>query len=241
MQERELSPEVFDGCCLGWTIPSRHCFYGGPWVAGLMGLERVPAAILSQACATGVRCIAYSSQEIQTKSASVYLAITTDHCSNGPHIYYPRSDAQGGTGPHEDWVLDNFGYDPFAKKPMFVTAENVAKKAGIGREIQEEITVMRYQAYERAGIGVADIKAMTSHTPFAVNDAYLSKELGIDLKDMNRYGCSLIWGHPQAPTGMRGVIELIEELAILGGGYGLFTGCAAGDSGAALVVKVDVS
>jgi acetyl-CoA acetyltransferase len=37
---------------------------------------------------------------------------------------------------------------------------------------------------------------------------------------------------------MRGVIELIEDLADLGGGYGLFTGCAAGDSAAAIVVKV---
>jgi len=34
------------------------------------------------------------------------------------------------------------------------------------------------------------------------------------------------------------IIELIEELIIRGGGYGLFTGCAAGDTGAALVVQV---
>jgi acetyl-CoA acyltransferase len=33
-------------------------------------------------------------------------------------------------------------------------------------------------------------------------------------------------------------MELIEELAMNGGGYGLFTGCAAGDTGAAVVVKV---
>ena len=39
---------------------------------------------------------------------------------------------------------------------------------------------------------------------------------------------------------MRQVIELIEELALLGGGYGLFTGCAAGDTGAAIVLSVDV-
>ena len=38
---------------------------------------------------------------------------------------------------------------------------------------------------------------------------------------------------------MRLVLELIEELALQGGGYGLFTGCAAGDTGAAIVVKVD--
>ncbi|MCQ3954745.1 MAG: thiolase family protein, partial [Chloroflexi bacterium] len=55
---------------------------------------------------------------------------------------------------------------------------------------------------------------------------------------MNNYGSSLIWGHPQGPTGMRLVIELIEELVLLGGGYGLFTGCAAGDTAAALVLEV---
>ena len=56
---------------------------------------------------------------------------------------------------------------------------------------------------------------------------------------MNNYGSSLIWGHPQGPTGMRLVMELIEELALLGGGYGLFTGCAAGDTAAAIVLRVD--
>jgi hypothetical protein len=37
---------------------------------------------------------------------------------------------------------------------------------------------------------------------------------------------------------MRLIMELIEELAILGGGHGLFVGCAAGDTAAAVVVKV---
>jgi acetyl-CoA acetyltransferase len=47
-----------------------------------------------------------------------------------------------------------------------------------------------------------------------------------------------VWGHPQAPTGLRSIIELIEDLAETGGGLGLFTGCAAGDSAAAVVLKV---
>jgi hypothetical protein len=34
------------------------------------------------------------------------------------------------------------------------------------------------------------------------------------------------------------IIELIEELASQGGGHGLFTGCAAGDSAMACVIKV---
>ncbi|MCL4298678.1 MAG: thiolase family protein [Anaerolineae bacterium] len=94
------------------------------------------------------------------------------------------------------------------------------------------------RALERAGLRLSDIKAIKTHNPFAVNDCYLSRELGIPLEGMNNYGCSLIWGHPQGPTGLRLFIELIEELTLLGGGYGLFTGCAAGDTAAAIVVKV---
>jgi acetyl-CoA acetyltransferase len=55
---------------------------------------------------------------------------------------------------------------------------------------------------------------------------------------MNNYGSSLVWGHPQSPMAARAIIELIEELASVGGGYGLFTGCAAGDTAMAVVLRV---
>lgn len=95
-------------------------------------------------------------------------------------------------------------------------------------------------ALNAAGISQSEIKTIKTHNPFAVNDIYLAHKMSIPLESFNNYGCSLIFGHPQGPTGMRQVIELIEELALLGGGYGLFTGCAAGDTGAAIVLRVDV-
>ena len=64
--------------------------------------------------------------------------------------------------------------------------------------------------------------------------------MGVKIEEMNNYGSSLVWGHPQGPTGMRLIIELIEELVLLGGGYGLFTGCAAGDTAAAVIIRVDI-
>jgi len=94
------------------------------------------------------------------------------------------------------------------------------------------------RALEQAGITIGDVKAIKTHNPFAVNDIYLARELDVTKESMNNYGSSLVWGHPQGPTGMRLVIELIEELVLLGGGYGLFTGCAAGDTAAALVIRV---
>jgi acetyl-CoA acetyltransferase len=93
-------------------------------------------------------------------------------------------------------------------------------------------------ALDAAGVKLGDLKAIKTHNPFAVNDVYLAKTLGLAIEGFNNYGSSLIYGHPQGPTGMRLIIELIEELAILGGGHGLFVGCAAGDTAAAVVVKV---
>ncbi len=93
-------------------------------------------------------------------------------------------------------------------------------------------------ALDKAGVDIKDVKVIKTHNPFAANDLCLAKEFNIDVMKFNNYGSSLIYGHPQGPTAGRGIIEMIEELVILGGGYGLFAGCAAGDTGAALVVKV---
>ena len=41
-----------------------------------------------------------------------------------------------------------------------------------------------------------------------------------------------------APGVSRAIIELIEELALRGGGIGAFGGCAAGDSAVAVVLRV---
>ncbi|MBI4569221.1 MAG: thiolase family protein [Planctomycetes bacterium] len=93
-------------------------------------------------------------------------------------------------------------------------------------------------ALRRAGVNANDLNAIKTHNPFAVNDLFFCREMGRRPEEVNRFGSSLVYGHPQGPTGMRGVIELIEELAAPGGGNGLFTGCAAGDTAMAVVVRV---
>lgn len=94
------------------------------------------------------------------------------------------------------------------------------------------------RALRNAGISLDDVRAIKSHNPFAVNDIYFCEQMKVKPEAMNNFGSSLIFGHPQGPTGMRLIIELIEELVMSGGGYGLFTGCAAGDTVMAWVVKV---
>jgi acetyl-CoA acetyltransferase family protein len=96
-------------------------------------------------------------------------------------------------------------------------------------------------ALDAAGLKISDLAAIKTHNPFAVNDVHLARSFDLALDSFNNHGSSLVFGHPQGPTGMRLVIELIEELVERGGGNGLFTGCAAGDTGAAILVRVDFS
>jgi len=357
---RRISPKIFDGIVLGMTVPQKSSFYGAPWMAGMIGATGLTGPSISQACATSAKCVNVAAEGIEMGDNEAVLVVTCDRTSNGPHIYYPNPLGVGGTGDKEDWVWDNFGYDPWAKNAMIETAENVAEEAGISKKEQDEVALIRYIQYQDAlkdnsaflhrfmvvpvdvkdpsgrkvmatvsgdegvfpttaealarlrpvleggtvtygtqtfpsdgnasivittkekaqelsrdpnieikilsyaetrakkgymamsivpaarkalsdaGIGIKDVKAIKTHTPFAVNDVYFCREMGIKFEDMNNYGCSLIWGHPQGPTGSRLIIELIEELVVKGGGYGLFDGCAAGDTAAAVVVKVDI-
>jgi acetyl-CoA acetyltransferase family protein len=357
---RRMTPSLFDGIVLGLTIPQKNCFYGAPWMAGMVGAEGITGPMIGQACATSAKCVAHASEGVELGNNETVLVVTCDRTSNGPHIYYPNPLGVGGTGDKEDWVWDNFGYDPYAKNAMIETAENVAAEAGITKEEQDEVAFLRYTQYQDAlkdnsaflhrfmvvpidvkdpsgrkvmatvtgdegvfpttadglarlrpmteggtvtfgtqtypadgnaslviatqekakemsrdpnveiqiisyaearakrgfmamsivpaaqkvlslaGIGIDEVKAIKTHTPFAVNDVYFCKEMGLKFEDMNNFGCSLVWGHPQGPTGARLIIELIEELVIKGGGYGLFDGCAAGDTAAAIVLKVDI-
>lgn len=360
LNNNNISPNEFDELLLGITIPQLNSFYGGPWLASMIGAEHVTGPVISQACATGTNSVSIAAQHIETGLNKNVLVVCADKCSNGPHLAYPNPQAPGNTLDSENWVWDNFSYDPYAKNSMLETAENVAKEAGITRKEQDKLTLLRYNQYQdslkddrafqkrymfepievkdrsgrkilavvegdegifpttmeglsklrpvipegtvtygtqthpadgncgiivstkekaeklrkrddveirivsygdyktkkgymamavvpaaknalkNADISIADVSVIKTHNPFAVNDVYFCNEMDVDWKAMNNYGCSLIFGHPQAPTMLRIIIELIEELVMKGGGYGLADGCAAGDTGAALILKVNI-
>ncbi len=340
---------------VGSTVYQKQWFYSGPWAAALMGATEAPGVLINQACSTSAFSIYQAGMGLETGLFENSWCLLADRCSNGPHATWPNPNGPGGQAIAEDWVMDNFGLDPWAGGAMIQTAENVAKEYGLtrgecdaltlrrqeqyqmalanGREFQKrymfpaevqlskkkiltieadegvfpstpeglaalkpvladgvhtygtqtypadgncgiavttrerarelsadpklEIQVVSFgfarakkgfmgaavapsarMALEKAGLKPADLGAIKTHNPFASNDLAMAKVLGLDANVMNNYGSSLIFGHPQAPTGARLVIEGIEELAMKGGGYLLFSGCAAGDTAASIILKV---
>ena len=340
---------------LGATVGQPHVFYGGPWASALIGAHNIPGCLVSQACSTSTTVVFQAAMGIETKIYKQVFTLMTDRCSNGPHTIWPNPKGPGGQVISENWVMDQFNNDPWAKNTMIQTAENVAKETGVTREQCDELALRRYEQYmdglandrefqkkymfpisirisrkktiqmdadegimpttrqgleklrpvlpdgshtfgsqthpadgncglivtskgkagelskdsskdaqivsygfsrskkgfmamavvpaaqmalDKAGISITDVNVIKTHNPFAANDIYLANQMNIDVNTFNNFGSSLIFGHPQAPTAGRLIIEGIEELADKGGGYMLFTGCAAGDTGAALVLKV---
>ena len=354
LTQRSVERDAIDQLVFGCTIPQQGIFYAAPWVAARLGLPRVSGPQIAQACATSVACIVAAALAVETDRQAMPLVVVTDRTSNGPLLVYPRSQSMGGSPLTENWVLDNFAADPNTGQAMVATAENVARDGAMTRQALDELTLLRWQQYQRAladdrrfqrlymqavvikqgrrtlhidadegvhdysacglkalkptqaggvvtlgmqthpadgcagallssfdrastlssgggtvrllsaataradkaqmpkaattaaqraladaGLTIADVKYVVSHNPFAVNDLWFEQQTGFPLERMNPYGCSLIYGHPQGPTGLRGIAELAHALREDGGGIGVFTGCAAGDTGAALVLRVD--
>ncbi len=94
-------------------------------------------------------------------------------------------------------------------------------------------------ALDNANLTIKDINVLKTHNPFIVNDLNLARKLDIDPTSFNNYGCSMIYGHPQGSTAGRIIVEGIEETVMKGGGYFLWTGCAAGDCGASIIFKIE--
>ncbi len=355
LAQKKWDPAMFDYLFLGMTIGQPQWFYGSPWAAALIGATGIPGALVSQACTTSTTCIFQAAVGVETGFYNNVYCMMTDKCSNGPHTVWANPNGPGGEVLSENWMMDNFGRDPWAKGAMINTAENVAKEAGITREECDAVALRRYEQYmdsladdkafkkrymfpvevnisrkktilveddegitpctkeglvslkpvlpdgthtfgaqthpadgncavvvttkekakelssdpkmeirivsygfartkkgfmamavvpavkmalDKAGITIKDVKAIKTHNPFAANDIYLAKQMNIDVNNFNNYGSSLIYGHPQAPTAGRCIIEGIEEVAMAGGGYLLWGGCAAGDTAAGLVLKI---
>ena len=102
----------------------------------------------------------------------------------------------------------------------------------------ESPTLAVQKLLAKTGFTMADMAVVKSHNPFAINDAIFAKVMEYDWREVNKTGCSLVWGHPQGPTLTRMLIEGLEEAVDLGGGHVLLLGCAAGDVGIAALFRV---
>ena len=147
LKSRDISPESFEYLILGATVGQPHIFYGASWASALIGAQDIPGCMISQACSTSTTVIFQAAVGVETGQYETAFTLMTDRCSNGPHTIWSNPKGPGGQVISENWVMDQFNNDPWAKNAMIQTAENVAKENGVTREQCDEVAIRRYEQY----------------------------------------------------------------------------------------------
>jgi len=116
-----------------------------------------PAVTVNRICGSGLEAINTAARWLETGDAEVIVAGGAENMSMMP--YYLRKARFGyrlGDGAIEDGTMD-LVTDPFENVPMGITAENLAERFEVSREVQDEYAI-RSQERARAAIDAGYFK-----------------------------------------------------------------------------------
>lgn len=137
----QLKPEMIDDVIMGCSFPEAEQGLNiGRVLVKYLGLpDSVPAFTINRFCSSGLQAIALAAQNIMVGWSDIVIAGGVESMSRVP---------MGGfiNRPDPDWT-DEY---PDVYVSMGITAENVAKRYGITREMQDELGVMSNERAAKA-------------------------------------------------------------------------------------------
>ena len=109
---------------------------------------------LNQVCGSGLRAVALGMQQIANGDADIIVAGGQENMSMSPHAAHLRDGHKMGDYKMVDTMIKDGLWDAFNGYHMGTTAENVANKFQITREMQDEFAVAsqnKAEAAQKAG------------------------------------------------------------------------------------------
>ena len=132
------------------------------------GLPEASAAWgINQVCGSGLRAVALGAQHIQLGDADIICAGGQENMSMSPHAANLRQGHKMGDMSYIDTMIRDGLWDAFNGYHMGQTAENVAEKWQISREMQDEFAVAsqnKAEAAQKAGRFDDEVIAYTIKT-----------------------------------------------------------------------------
>ena len=111
-----------------------------------------PAFNVNRLCGSGLQAIVSAAQAIALGDCDVAIGGGSESMSRGPYFdQAARYGARMGDAKSIDYMLGIL-HDPWQKMHMGITAENVAERYGISRQMQDELAVLSQQ---RAAAAIA--------------------------------------------------------------------------------------
>ena len=143
MQRADVRPDQIDEIMLGNVLqggqgqnPARQAA-----IAAQIPVE-VPAATINKVCGSGLFCVALAMRSILAGEGDCILAGGTESMSNVPYLAPDaRWGSRMGHAQLRDYLISDGLWDVFNDYHMGITAENVAEKYGITREMQDAFAI----------------------------------------------------------------------------------------------------
>ena len=152
LERTGVAPEEIDHTIIGNALQtSGDAIYGARHVALKAGIpfDR-PALTVNRLCGSGIQSILSGAQMIQLGEARACLVGGMESMSQAPHVIRgARTGFALGQGKLEDSLMVAL-LDTYCNTPMAGTAENLARKFEIGRDVQDEYALRSQQAAKRA-------------------------------------------------------------------------------------------
>jgi len=152
LNRANLKPEMVDEVIMGNVLQSGL----GQNPARQAGIKagvpkEVPAFTINKVCGSGLRAVSLAAQTIKAGDADAVVVGGMENMSASPYILQSaRWGQRMGDGQIVDSMIKDGLWDAFYGYHMGITAENVAEKWGITREMQDEFAVASQQKAETA-------------------------------------------------------------------------------------------
>lgn len=159
----EQVDEVYMGCVLqagqGQNVARQSAIHAGIPV-------EVPATTMNNLCGSGLKCVNIAASLIANGEADIIVAGGMENMSAAPYVLdQARYGYRMGNGKIIDTMINDALTDAFNHYHMGITAENVAEKYGITREMQDEFAA---ESQRKAVTAIKDGKFKDEIVPFPI-------------------------------------------------------------------------
>lgn len=147
-----VKPECVDEVLMGNVIQAGLGQNPARQAAVKAGLSvEIPAMTINKVCGSGLRCVSLAAQMIKAGDADIIVAGGMENMSQGPYVLKTaRFGQRMGDGKMVDTMVNDALTDAFNGYHMGITAENIAEKWGLTREMQDEFAANSQRKAEEA-------------------------------------------------------------------------------------------
>ncbi len=108
--------------------------------------QGVPALTINAVCGSGLKAVMLGAQAIRDGDSEIVIAGGQENMSLAPHVLPNSRDGQRmGDWKLVDTMINDGLWDVYNQYHMGITAENVAKKHGVSREVQDAFALTSQQ------------------------------------------------------------------------------------------------